>query len=91
MDGEPFAWLEYGYDEGLGDLDYINSWIDEEYERAYREGYKYVYITHGSTGDDSSIESFEKYILDFSTEYCGGEINFYDLNEASINENLLWN
>ena len=81
----PLAFYGYLSSEYSDD---IKQEMQQEYQNAYNSGYKYVYITC-----DSEFDSYEEYNEKMDTyisEYCGEQVTFYEVNEASIREHMKW-
>lgn len=78
LQGGRIACFAYLYDEDGYEV--MDSFIEEESETAYKEGYEQVYITHGEE-NGSSREEYDHMVSDFAAEHGGEEAQFHSLEE----------
>ena len=68
------------------DGEYYAEWARNTYDDLSLD-YKYVCIFYGN---DEVADRYNEVLDEFITDYCGEEVPFYDVNEASLQENMKW-
>lgn len=80
------AYFRYTPVEGDVDGEYYAEWARNTYDDLSPD-YKYVCIFYGN---DEVADRYNEVLDEFITDYCGEEVPFYDVNEASLQENMKW-
>ena len=62
--------------------------MEKVYQRFREVGDQYIYVT---SDDTCTWEQFEAYTGQFERDYCGNEVEYYEIEETSIQNNLTWN